>query len=69
MVNEIEIIENAFNNIEKINSKVNTLLKKTRDKIKSRGSIVNEITTRGDFVKKVSDSLKKNQNLISPTTY
>ena len=39
-----------------------TLLTKTRDKIKLRGSIVNEITTRGDFIKKIRDSLKISQN-------
>ena len=37
-------------------------MRKTRDKIKSKGSIVNEITTRGDFIKKIRDSLKINQN-------
>jgi len=36
-------------------------LKKTRDKIKSRGSIVNEITTKGDFIKKIRDSIKIGQ--------
>ena len=45
-----------------INSTIKTLLRKTRDKIKFRGSIVNEITTRGDFIKKIRDSLKINQN-------
>ena len=45
-----------------INLTIKTLLRKTRDKIKSRGSIVNEITTRGDFVKKIRDSLEINQN-------
>ena len=45
-----------------INSKIKTLLRKTRDKIKSRGSIVKEITTRGDFIKKIRDELKMNQN-------
>ena len=45
-----------------INLKINTLLRKTRDKIKSRGSIVKEITTRGDFIKKIRDELKMNQN-------
>ena len=35
---------------------------KPRDKIKLRGSIVNEITTRGDFIKKLRDSLKINQD-------
>ena len=38
------------------------MLGKTRDKIKLRGSIVNEITTRGDFIKKIRDTLKINQN-------
>ena len=45
-----------------INSKLKTLLRKTRDKIKFRGSIVNEITTREDFIKKIRDSLNKSQN-------
>ena len=45
-----------------INLKIKTLLRKTRDKIKSRGSIVKEITTRGDFIKKIRDELKMNQN-------
>ena len=38
------------------------MLRQTRDKIKSRGSIVNEITTKGDFIKKIRDSLNINQN-------
>ena len=38
------------------------MLRKTRDKIKLRGSIANEITTRDDFIKKIRDSLKVNQN-------
>ena len=38
------------------------MLRKTRDEIKLRGSIVNEITTRGDFIKKIRDTLKINQN-------
>ena len=45
-----------------INLKIKTLLRKTRDNIKSRGSIVNEITTRGDFIKKIRDASKMNQN-------
>ena len=44
-----------------INSTIKSLLRNTRDKIKSRGSIVNEITTRGDFFKKIRDSLEINQ--------
>ncbi len=47
---------------KKINLKIKTLLRKTRDKIKSRGSIVNEINTREDFIKKIGDALKTNQN-------
>ena len=42
-------------------------MRKTRDKIKSRGSIVNEITTKGDFIKKIRDSIDvnlKNKYLI-----
>ena len=57
-----EIIgENDFE-YKNINLKIKTLLQKTRDKIKSRGSIVNEINTRGDFIKKSIDALKMNQN-------
>ena len=37
-------------------------MRKTRDKIKLRGSIVNEISTKGDFIKKIRDSLQINQN-------
>jgi len=62
-----EIIEKKYLEFENINSKINTLLKKTRDKIKSRGSIVNEITTKGDFIKKIRDSIEvnpKNKYLI-----
>ena len=46
-----------------INSTVQTLLRKTKDKIKMRGSIVSEITTRGNFVKKIRDYLKINQDI------
>jgi len=62
-----EILEKKYLKFENINSKINTLLKKTRDKIKSRGSIVNEITTKGDFIKKIRDSIEvnpKNKYLI-----
>ena len=57
-----EIVEKKDLAYNKINSKIKNLLRKTRDKIKLRGSIVNEITTRGDFGKKIVDSLKINQN-------
>ena len=57
-----EILEKKDLDYKNINSKLKTLLRKTRDKIKFRGSIVNEITTREDFIKKIRDSLKKNEN-------
>ena len=56
-----EILEIENINYQNINSKVKTLLRKTTDKIKLRGSIVNEITTRGDFIKKINDLLKIDQ--------
>jgi uncharacterized protein (DUF3084 family) len=56
-----EIFEKKELDFENINSTINTLLKKTRDNIKSRGSIVNEISTRDDFIKKIRDSIKLNQ--------
>jgi len=56
-----EILEK--NDFKTINSKMKTLLTKTRDKIKLRGSIVNEITTRGDFIKKIRDSFKINKDI------
>ncbi len=62
-----EILEKKDLEFENINSKINNLLKKTRDKIKLRGSIVNEITTKGDFIKKIRDSIEvnlKNKYLI-----
>ena len=49
-------------NYKNINPKIKSLLRKTTDKIKLRGSIVNEINTRGDFIKIIRDSLKINQN-------
>ena len=57
-----EILEKKDFDNKKINSKLKTLLRKTRDKIKFRGSVVNEITTREDFIKKIRDSLKNSQN-------
>jgi len=57
-----EILEKKDLENKNINSKLKTLLRKTRDKIKFRGSIVNEITTREDFIKKIRDSLNKSQN-------
>ena len=37
-------------------------MRKTRDKIKLRGSIVKEISTNGDFIKKIIDTVEINQN-------
>ena len=56
-----EILEKKDFDYKNINSKIQFLMRKTRDQIKLKGSIVNEITTRGDFIKKIRDSLKKNQ--------
>jgi len=56
-----EILEKKDLDYKIINSKIKTLLRKTRDKIMLRGSIVKEINTRGDFIKKIRDSLKINQ--------
>ena len=63
-----EIIANAFweksdVSYKAINSKINTLISQTRNKAKLKGSIVNEITTRGDFMKQLRYSLKSNQNI------
>jgi len=57
-----EIFEKTDLNYKNINSKIKNLMMKTRDEVKSRGSIVNEINTRGDFIKKIRDSLRINQN-------
>ena len=56
------ILEKKELDYKNINSTINTLLRKTRDIIKARGSIVNEINTRGNFIKKIRDSLNINQN-------
>ncbi len=58
-----EILEKNELDYRNVNSKVKTLLTKTSDKMRVRGSIVNEITTRGEFVKKIRDSLKNNKNI------
>ena len=57
-----EFLGNDGLGYKNINSKIKTLLRKTRDQIKLRGSITNEITTRGDFIKKFRDTLNKNQD-------
>ena len=53
--------KNDFN-LKLLNSKIKSLLRETRDKIKSKGSLANEINTNGNFVKKIRDFLKNNQN-------
>jgi len=50
-------------NLKSINLKIKSLLSKTRDEIKSKGSQVREIKTNGNFVKKIRDFLQENQNI------
>jgi len=54
--------ENALD-YKNIKSTIKTLLRKTREKIKSRGSIVNEINAREDFIQKIRNKPKINQNM------
>ena len=50
-------------NFKAINLKIKSLLKETRDELKSKGSQVGEINTNGNFVKKIRDFLQENQNI------
>ena len=50
-------------NLKSINLKIKSLLRETRDEMKSKGSQVSEINTNGNFVKKIRDFLKENQNI------
>ncbi len=50
-------------NLKSINLKINSLLRETRDVIKSKGSQVGEINTNGNFVKKIRDFLQENQDI------
>ena len=50
-------------NLKSINLKIKSLLRETRDEIKSKGSQVSEINTNGNFVKKIRDFLQENQNV------
>ena len=50
-------------NLKSINFKIKSLLRETRDEIKSKGSQVSEIKTNGNFVKKIRDFLQENQNI------
>ena len=50
-------------NLKSINLKIQSLLRETRDEIKSKGSQVSEIKTNGNFVRKIRDFLQENQNI------
>ena len=56
-----QILEKKNSDYLNIKSTVTNLLKKTRDKIKLRGSIVNEINTKGNFIKTTGDYIKIKQ--------
>ena len=56
------IVEKNDLNLKFLNSKIKSLLRETRDKVKLKGSLANEINTNGNFVKKIRDFLKNNQN-------
>ena len=57
------ILEKSDLTSKSINNTINSLIRKTRDAVNVKGSIVNEITTRGNFLKKLKDYLKSNQNV------
>mgnify|MGYP001436381137 CR=1 FL=1 len=57
------ILEKSDLNLKSINLKIKSLLRETRDEIKLKGSQASEINTRGNFVKKIRDFLKENQNI------
>ena len=57
------IMEKSDLNSKSINLKIQSLLRETRDEIKSKGSQANEIKIRGNFVRKVRDFLKENQKI------
>ena len=57
------ILEASDLNSKSINLKIKSLLRETRDEIKSKGSQVSEINTSGNFVKKIRDFLQENQNI------
>jgi len=50
-------------NLKSIDLQIKSLLRETRDEIKSKGSQVGEIKTNGNFIKKIRDFLQKNQNI------
>ena len=57
------ILEKNDLNQKSINLKIKSLLLETREEIKLKGSQVNEINTRGNFIKKITDFLQDNQNI------
>jgi len=57
------ILEKNDLNQKSINLKIKSLLIETRNEIKLKGSQVNEINTRGNFIKKITDFLQDNQNI------
>ena len=57
------VMEKSDLNLKNINLKIKSLLEETRDEIKSKGSQVSEINTSRNFVKKIKDFLKVNQNI------
>ncbi len=50
-------------NLKSIDLQIKSMLRETRDKIKSKGSQVTEIKTNGNFIKKIRDFLQENQNI------
>jgi len=50
-------------NLKSINLQIKSLLRETRDEIKSKGSQVSEIKTNQNFVKKIRDFVQENQNI------
>ena len=57
------ILKESDLNLKSINLQIKSLLRETRDEIKSKGSQVSEINTTGNFVKKIRDFLQENQNI------
>jgi len=57
------ILEESDLNLKSIKLNIKSLLRKTRDEIKSKGSQVSEIKTNGNFVKKIRNFLQENQNI------
>ena len=57
------ILEKSDLNIKSINLKIQSLLRETRDEIKSKGSQASEINTSRNFERKIRDFLQKNRNI------